>query len=455
MKYKPHSYQQFATTFIETHPQAAIFLGMGMGKTIITLTALNNLITDRYATTKALIIAPLRVARDTWSNEQQKWDHLKNLRLSIIIGNPTTRRNALNTDADIYIINRENIPWLVKELGNNWPFDTVVIDELSSFKNHKAQRFKALKTRLPKINRIIGLTGTPAPNSLEDIWAPFRLIDGGERLGKYLTHYRDKFFTPDKRNGPQIYSYKIRPGADKQIYDLIKDITVSMKTTDYLDLPPLATTTINVHLNPKERTIYNQLRDDMVTTIGTATIDAGTAGTLSNKLQQLSSGAIYTDDGVRHIHDQKLDALADIVEQASGNTILVAYWFKHELERLEAKFPQGKELSTSQDMADWCEQKIPIGFIHPASAGHGLNLQSGGHIMVWLTTPWSLELVEQTNARLFRQGQTEPVSIIHIQTSDTIDADVAKALEKKDTTQTALINAVKAQIGKPENDHTH
>lgn len=455
MKYKPHSYQQFATTFIETHPQAAIFLGMGMGKTIITLTALNNLITDRYATTKALIIAPLRVARDTWSNEQQKWDHLKNLRLSIIIGNPTTRRNALNTDADIYIINRENIPWLVKELGNNWPFDTVVIDELSSFKNHKAQRFKALKTRLPKINRIVGLTGTPAPNSLEDLWAPFRLIDGGERLGKYLTHYRDKFFTPDKRNGPQIYSYKIRPGADKQIYDLIKDITVSMKTTDYLDLPPLATTTINVHLNPKERTIYNQLRDDMVTTIGTATIDAGTAGTLSNKLQQLSSGAIYTDDGVRYIHDQKLDALTDIVEQASGNTILVAYWFKHELERLEAKFPQGKELSTSQDMADWCEQKIPIGFIHPASAGHGLNLQSGGHIMVWLTTPWSLELVEQTNARLFRQGQTEPVSIIHIQTSDTIDADVAKALEKKDTTQTALINAVKAQIGKPENDHTH
>ncbi|AIT89175.1 phage-associated protein [Corynebacterium ulcerans 0102] len=421
---------------------------MGMGKTIITLTALNNLITDRYATTKALIIAPLRVARDTWSNEQQKWDHLKNLRLSIIIGNPTTRRNALNTDADIYIINRENIPWLVKELGNNWPFDTVVIDELSSFKNHKAQRFKALKTRLPKINRIIGLTGTPAPNSLEDLWAPFRLIDGGERLGKYLTHYRDKFFTPDKRNGPQIYSYKIRPGADKQIYDLIKDITVSMKTTDYLDLPPLATTTINVHLNPKERTIYNQLRDDMVTTIGTATIDAGTAGTLSNKLQQLSSGAIYTDDGVRYIHDQKLDALADIVEQASGNTILVSYWFKHELERLEAKFPQGKELSTSQDMADWCEQKIPIGFIHPASAGHGLNLQSGGHIMVWLTTPWSLELVEQTNARLFRQGQTEPVSIIHIQTSDTIDADVAKALEKKDTTQTALINAVKAQIRK-------
>lgn len=455
MKYKPHSYQQFATNFIETHPQAAIFLGMGMGKTIITLTALNNLITDRYATTKALIIAPLRVARDTWSNEQQKWDHLKNLRLSIIIGNPTTRRNALNTDADIYIINRENIPWLVKELGNNWPFDTVVIDELSSFKNHKAQRFKALKTRLPKINRIVGLTGTPAPNSLEDLWAPFRLIDGGERLGKYLTHYRDKFFTPDKRNGPQIYSYKIRPGADKQIYGLIKDITVSMKTTDYLDLPPLATTTINVHLNPKERTIYNQLRDDMVTTIGTATIDAGTAGTLSNKLQQLSSGAIYTDDGVRYIHDQKLDALTDIVEQASGNTILVAYWFKHELERLEAKFPQGKELSTSQDMADWCEQKIPIGFIHPASAGHGLNLQSGGHIMVWLTTPWSLELVEQTNARLFRQGQTEPVSIIHIQTSDTIDADVAKALEKKDTTQTALINAVKAQIGKPENDHTH
>ncbi|MHD0252627.1 SNF2-related protein [Corynebacterium diphtheriae] len=447
MKYKPHSYQHFATNFIETHPQAAIFLGMGMGKTIITLTALNNLITDRYATTKALIIAPLRVARDTWSNEQQKWDHLKNLRLSIIIGNPATRRNALNADADIYVINRENVPWLVKELGNEWPFDTVVIDELSSFKNHKAQRFKALKTRLPKINRIIGLTGTPAPNSLEDIWAPFRLIDGGERLGKYLTHYRDKYFTPDKRNGPQIYSYKIRPGADKQIYGLIKDITVSMRTQDYLDLPPLTTTTAPVRLDKKEKTLYDQLRDDMVATIGDDIIDAGTAGTLSNKLQQLSSGAIYTEDGVRRIHKQKIEALADIVEQASGNTVLVAYWFKHEQERLKERFPQARELATSQDMADWCEQKIPIGLIHPASAGHGLNLQSGGHIMVWLTTPWSLELVEQTNARLFRQGQTEPVSIVHITAEGTIDTEVLKALKRKDTTQTALINAVKAQIG--------
>ncbi|MHC9605382.1 SNF2-related protein [Corynebacterium diphtheriae] len=448
MKYKPHNYQQFATNFIETHPQAAIFLGMGMGKTIITLTALNNLITDRYATTKALIIAPLRVARDTWSNEQQKWDHLKNLRISIIVGNTTTRRNALNTDADIYIINRENIPWLVNELGNTWPFDTVVIDELSSFKNHKSKRFKALKTKLPQIHRIIGLTGTPAPNSLEDIWAPFRLIDEGKRLGKYLTHYRNRYFLPDKRNGAQIYSYKIRPGAEDQIYNLIKDITVSMRTQDYLELPPLTITTEHVHLNQKEQKIYNQLRDDMITTIEKDIIDAGTAGTLSNKLQQLSSGAIYAENGVNTVHEQKLDALADIIEQAAGNTVLVAYWFKHELDRLKERFPTGRELSSSKDMSDWCAGNIPIGFIHPASAGHGLNLQTGGHIMVWLTTPWSLELYEQTNARLFRQGQTEPVSIIHINTVNTIDDDVMAALERKDTTQSALINAVKAQLGK-------
>lgn len=448
MKYKPHNYQQHAINYITTHNQAAILLGMGMGKTIITLTAINNLIYNTYQVNQALIIAPLRVARDTWPAEIKKWDHLQHLTTALCIGDKKTREQAINTTTDITIINRENIPWLVKQHGKNWPYDMVIIDELSSFKSPQSQRFKALKQIRPHINRIVGLTGTPAPNSLEDLWAPFRLIDEGKRLGKYITHYHNQYFTPDKRNAQRIFTWKLKPQAEQAIYNQIKDITISMKTTDHLELPPLTETTHTTHLTPQQKKTYTTLKNNMIAHINNHTIDAGSAAVLSGKLLQLASGAIYTEEkNTIEIHQQKLDALEDIIEAANGQTILIAYWFKHELERLKERFPQARELATSQDITDWCEQKIPIGLIHPASAGHGLNLQSGGHIMVWLTTPWSLELVEQTNARLFRQGQTEPVSIIHITTEGTIDTEVLKALKRKDTTQTALINAVKAQIG--------
>ncbi|MBH5303493.1 DEAD/DEAH box helicase [Corynebacterium ulcerans] len=449
MKYTPHNYQQHATNFITTHPQAAIFLGMGLGKTIITLTALEHLIYNTFQTRKALIIAPLRVARDTWPAEIKKWDHLQNLTYTIAIGDKKTREHAINTNADITIINRENVPWLVNHLENNWDYDTVIIDELSSFKSPQSQRFKALKKVRNHITRIIGLTGTPAPNSLEDIWAPFRLIDEGQRLGKYITHYRNNYFLPDKRNGQRIFTWKLKPYAESFIYKAIEDITLSMKTTDYLDLPPLTVTTETVTLDRQQRRHYDELKKDMVTDIGANIIDAENAATLSGKLLQLASGAIYGENkNTIIVHDEKLKAVENIIEAAQGNTILLAYWFKHELDRLKEKFPQGRELSTSKDVKDWCAGKIPLLFIHPASAGHGLNLQSGGHILVWLTTPWSLELVEQTNARLFRQGQTEPVSIIHIRAAGTIDENVSTALGKKDMTQSALIDAVKAQIRK-------
>ena len=448
MEFKPHDYQAYAIDFIKTHPVAGLFLGMGMGKTISTLTALNTMMFDSFQVARCLVVAPLRVARDTWPAELTKWEHLKHLRASVIVGTAKERRQAIHTDADIYVINRENLPWLIKELGDDWPYDCVVIDELSSFKNHKAARFKALMSRRKHMRRIIGLTGTPAPNSLEDLWAPFKLFDGGKRLLPYITHFRERYFDPDKRNGYQVFSWKLKPGAEDEIYEAISDVTVSMKTTDHLDLPPLTTSSRVVHLDKAEREVYNQLKKDMLVHVDGEVIDAGSAATLSNKLLQLSSGAIYADEArTVTVHSQKIDALEDIIEAANGHTVLVAYWFKHELERLLRHFPQGRLLSTAEDMSDWCAGKIPLAFIHPASAGHGLNLQSGGHILVWHTVPWSLELYEQTNARLFRQGQTEPVSIIHIEAANTIDQQVIKSLESKNQTQSALIEAVKAELG--------
>ena len=448
MEFKPHDYQAYAIDFIKTHPVAGLFLGMGMGKTISTLTALNTMMFDSFQVARCLVVAPLRVARDTWPAELTKWEHLKHLRASVIVGTAKERRQAIHTDADIYVINRENLPWLIKELGNDWPYDCVVIDELSSFKNHKAARFKALMSRRKHMRRIIGLTGTPAPNSLEDLWAPFKLFDGGKRLLPYITHFRERYFDPDKRNGYQVFSWKLKPGAEEEIYNAISDVTVSMRTTDHLDLPPLTTSSKVVHLDKAEREVYNQLKKDMLVHVDGEVIDAGSAATLSNKLLQLSSGAIYADEArTVTVHSQKIDALEDIVEAANGHTVLVAYWFKHELERLLRHFPQGRLLSTAEDMAAWCEGEIPLAFIHPASAGHGLNLQSGGHILVWHTVPWSLELYEQTNARLFRQGQTEPVSIIHIEAANTIDQQVIRSLESKNQTQSALIEAVKAELG--------
>lgn len=452
MKYVPHDYQRHTTQFIIDHPECAVLLGLGMGKTISTLTAIEALKHDYFDVDKVLVIAPVRVARDTWPAEIEKWDHLADLTISPIIGTAKERTAAADRRADIYTIGRENIPWLVKHHGSRWPYDMVIIDELSSFKNPQAKRFKALKKVRPKIRRIVGLTGTPAPNSLLDIWAPFRLIDGGERLGKFITHYRDQYFLPDKRSGQVIYSWKIRPGADQAIYDNIADITVSMRTTDYLTLPEVTRQHITVTLDPKEQKMIDTLKRDLVLDIGGDTIDAANAATLSLKLQQLAGGAIYNEDktGVVEVHDQKLRALAELVDQADGNTMLVCYWFKHERDRILAAVPGARVLDTAEDFEDWNAGSIPVGLIHPASAGHGLNLQAGGHIMVWFTTPWSLELYEQANARLNRQGQTEPVSIIHIDTANSIDQDIHAALARKDTTQSALIAAVAAELDHAE-----
>lgn len=448
MKYSPHNYQAHTTQFIIDHPESAIFLGMGMGKTISTLTAINDLIRNRFETRRVLVIAPIRVARDTWPAEIHKWDHLAGLTVSTIIGTAKQRQDAVNRRADIYTIGRENIAWLVKYHGSRWPYDMVIIDELSSFKNPQAKRFKALKKVRPKIHRIVGLTGTPAPNSLLDIWAPFRLIDNGERLGRYITHYRDQYFTPGRRNGTVVYNWNLRPGADQAIYDNIADITVSMRTTDYLQLPEATHQHITVQLPPKARKHIDTLKRDLVLDLDDDTIDAANAATLSLKLQQLAGGAIYNETGDDYItvHDEKIQALTELVDQAQGNTMLVCFWFKHERDRILDAIPGARVLDTQQDFEDWNAGLIPVALIHPASAGHGLNLQAGGHIMVWYTTPWSLELYEQANARLHRQGQTEPVSIIHIDTADSIDQTVHQALTRKDTTQQALITAVKAQL---------
>ena len=448
MKYKPHDYQAHAIDYILNKPEAALLLDMGLGKTVITLTALTTMLTEQFTAVRPLVIAPLRVARDTWPEELGKWDHLQGLTMAVMVGTAAERRRALHQDADVWVINRENLPWLVKELAGEWPFDTVIIDELSSFKSHSSQRFKALKQVRPHIRRIIGLTGTPAPNSLLDLWAPFRLLDEGQRLGTHIGHYRQRYFTPGRRNGHIIYEWKLRDGADQEIHDAISDITLSMKAIDHLDMPPVTTIDRTVHLTGTTLALYRELRDEMVADLEDGeTVIADSAGVLAGKLQQLASGAIYTDDGdYRVIHDEKLQALDDIIDEAHGANVLVAFWYKHELARLRQRYPHGRLLDADQDMTDWKQGRIQLGFIHPASAGHGLNLQSGGHILVWLTLPWSLELVEQTNGRLHRQGQKDPVTIVRILAAPTIDTRVVAALEAKDVTQSALIAAVKAEL---------
>ncbi|HAT1441632.1 TPA: ATP-dependent helicase, partial [Corynebacterium striatum] len=390
MRYKPHNYQVVATQFVEEHPQAAILLGMGLGKTVITLTAIWNLLLDSFQARRVLIIAPLRVARDTWPAEAAKWDHLAGLTVAVAVGSKPQRVDALADEAMVTVINRENVPWLVRHLGNTWPFDTVVIDELSSFKNHRAQRFKALATVRPLMSRIVGLTGTPAANGLMDLWAQFRLLDEGQRLGRFITYYRNRWFVPDRRNGQQIFTYKPAPGAEGEIYEAISDITLSMRTTDYLRLPELTVTTKLVDLDVKERKAYERLRDEMVLDLDGQVIDAANAAALSGKLLQLASGAIYDEDGQPLVvHDRKLDALEDLVEAANGQPLLVAYWFKHDRERITTRFPGARELKTSADITQWNAREVPLALIHPASAGHGLNLQQGGNLLVWFSLTWS------------------------------------------------------------------
>ena len=446
MKFMPHEYQKYAIEYIKTHPVTALFLDMGLGKTVTTLTAIRDLMYDSFEIKHVLVVAPLRVARDTWPEEIRKWDHLKELTCSVVVGTVAERRRALQQDAEIYIVNRENLAWLYE--NSRLDFDMVILDELSSFKNHQSKRFRAMKALRPRVKRIVGLTGTPSGNGLMDLWAEFRILDMGKRLGRYISQYQNLYFQPDKHNGMVVYSYKPLLGAEEAIYHQIADITVSMKATDYLKMPELVSVAKEVRLSGKEKEQYDELKKSLVLELPGGEITAANAASLTLKLSQLANGAIYTDDkDVVTIHDRKLDAMEDLVESANGKPVLVAYWFKHDKERIQQRM-EARELKEPQDFADWNAGKIPVALIHPASAGHGLNLQQGGSILVWFGLTWSLELYQQTNARLWRQGQEDKTVIIqHIVAKDTIDEHILKVLEHKDGTQAALIEAVKADLG--------
>ena len=452
MRYDPHEYQRYAAEYIKAHPAAAVFLACGLGKTSITLTAVNDLMFDSFEIRRALVVAPIRVASFSWPAEIEKWDHLAGLKYSVAVGTAAERLAALKKQADIYLINRENVQWLITESGIPFDFDMVVIDELSSFKNHQTKRFKALMKVRPKVKRIVGLTGTPSSNGLMDLWAEFRLLDMGERLGRFIGQYRTSYFRPDKQNGQVVFSYKPLPGAEKQIYGKISDITISMKSTDHLQMPELINSRYTVYLSEKEDSHYADLKKDLVLQMPDGEITAANAASLSGKLSQMANGAIYTDAGETvAIHGRKLDALEDIIEAANGKPVLVAYWFRHDLERITERLQKLKipyaSLDTDGSIRKWNAGEIQVALIHPASAGHGLNLQSGGNTLVWFGLTWSLELYQQTVARLWRQGQTsETVVVQHIITKGTIDEQIMKALSEKDTTQAALIDAVKADL---------
>ena len=430
-------------------PPSFLIWALAEGKTVTTLTAIRDLMYDTFEVNRVLVVAPLRVARDTWPEEIRKWDHLKDLTCSVVVGSVAERRRVLQKKADIYIVNRENLAWLYE--NSRLDFDMVVLDELSSFKNHQSKRFRAMKALRPNVKRIVGLTGTPSGNGLMDLWAEFRILDMGERLGRYISQYRNLYFQPDKCNGMVVYSYKPLPGAEEAIYHQIADITVSMKATDYLEMPELVSVAKEVRLSEKEKERYDELKKSLVLELPGGEVTAANAASLTLKLSQMANGAIYTDDkDVVAIHDRKLAALEDLVESANGKSVLVAYWFKHDKDRIRKRM-EARELKEPQDFADWNAGKIPVALIHPASAGHGLNLQQGGSILIWFGLTWSLELYQQTNARLWRQGQTDKTVIIqHIVAKDTIDERILNVLKHKNGTQAALIEAVKADLGMTE-----
>ena len=451
-----HRYQNQACGFVEANPIAALFIDMGLGKTIITLTALCDLILDYAVVSKVLIIAPLRVARDTWPNELKKWEHLENLDMSVMVGSVQQRIAALKTPALLYVINRENMKWLVDYYEENdmtWDFDTVVIDELSSFKNEKTQRWKALWKVRPMCRRMIGLTGTPAPNGMQDIFCEMKMLDKGARLGRFITRFRERFFYPVSYDPHTkiVYEYGLVNGAEQKIYDAISDVCISMKALDYLDMPECLDLIYPVQMSEREKELYDQMKRDLILPMVDGDVEARNAAALSNKLLQMANGAVYDENHTaRHIHDRKLEALEDLIESANGQNVLIGYWFQHDRERirdyLTGKGMEVRELKSSKDLSDWNEGRIPIALIHPASAGHGLNIQDGGHILIWFGTTWSLELYQQTNARLWRQGQKNTVSIYHIVTEGTMDINVMRALEAKTVRQADLIDAVKAQL---------
>ncbi|MCQ9275887.1 DEAD/DEAH box helicase [Streptococcus suis] len=454
MKLTLHNYQVVAKDFIIGHPHAAVILDMGMGKTATTLSAVNELMFDRFEVTKVLVIAPLRVANTVWSDEIEQWSELRHLRYSKIVGTPKQRKVALQKDADIYIVNRENLPWLVEQCSPYFKWDMVVIDELSSFKSWQSKRFKAFMAMRPYMKRIVGLTGTPSSNGLMDLFAEFKVIDGGERLGRFIGEFRSRYFEEGRRNGNIVYEYIPMDYAECQIQDKISDITISMKALDYLDMPELISTKKLVRMTEKEKEKYIQFKKEYVLSeLDGLEVTAANAASLTSKLVQLSNGAVYSDDhSVVALHEQKLDALEDILESANGEPVLVAYWFKHDLARILGRLEKLKVkcrvLKTEEDIREWNKGNVPVGLLHPAGAGHGLNLQKGGHNLVWFGLTWSLELYQQTNARLWRQGQeAETVVIQHIVTEGTIDEEILKALENKDAQQERLIAAVKAQVG--------
>lgn len=453
MNYQPYDYQRFAEDHILKNPNSGLFLGMGLGKTVTTLTAIDKLIHQDLAVDKVLVIGPKKVVEDTWSTEIQKWDHLRHLRISIVLGTERQRIEALRKPADIYAINRENVAWLVGHYGGSFPFDMVVIDELSSFKNASSIRFKALRTIRPRIKRITGLTGTPAPNGLIDLWPQMYLLDQGERLGKTLTGYRNQFFVPGRRNGHVIFDYKLRSQAgEKEIYERIGDICISMKAEDYLQLPKRIDRIKEVHLPDSLMKKYNDFEKELVLSLDdTKDISAVNAAALTNKLRQFANGAIYDSDRTWHeVHTEKLEALAEDLEAANGNNVLVFYQYQHDLERILKHFKAYKPvlLKSAEQIKDWNEGKIQMLLAHPASAGHGLNLQYGGHLIEWFGVDWALELYEQAVARLDRQGQTQPVINSRIIAKGTIDEDVLQSLAGKATVQDAVMNAVKARIRK-------
>ena len=448
MRYKPYPYQIRAHNWIIDHPAAGLFLEMGLGKTVITLSAVNELLYDRFEITRVLVIAPLRVATTVWAEEAKKWDHLKHLRVSKVLGDRKQRIAALRAEADIYVVNRENVEWLCgMYTGSSWPFDMVVVDELSSFKSAQAARFKALRRMRPHIHRLVGLTGTPAPNGLIDLWAQVYLLDRGERLGKTLGGYRQRYFNEGRRNAQIVFNWVPKPGADEAIYGLLSDLCVSMKAEDYLHLPDRFDRIVPVILPPEAKRQYDQLEHDLVLPLADGQITAQSAAVVTNKLLQLANGACYDEDrNIHRMHDAKLDALQDLIEAANGQPVLVYYGYQHDLQRIMEKFPSARQLSTAKDVEDWNAGTVPLMLAHPDSAGHGLNLQAGGHILVWFGLTWSLEKYQQANARLHRQGQKQPVTVFHLVAQGTMDEQVMKILAGKERRQDALIEAVKARL---------
>lgn len=457
MIYTPHPYQQYCIDRVITDNALGLFLDMGLGKTVITLTAINELKYNRFAVKKALIIAPKKVAEATWSKEAAKWDHLKHLRFSLVLGSQTKRVRALNTPSDIYIVNRENVSWLVDYYRSAWPFDMVVIDESSSFKNHRAKRFKSLKMIRSHINRLVELTGTPAPNGLIDLWAQIYLLDGGQRLGKNITGFRERYFSPDKRNAQQIFTYKPKDGAGGAIENIIGDICISMKAEDYLQLPDIVYDDIPVELDNQARKLYQKMEREMLLEIDESTIDAGTAAVLSNKLLQLCNGAVYDENNqVVEIHSCKLEAFIELIESLNGQPALVFYSFQHDRERIKKALEKSslrvRELKTPQDETDWNNGEIDILLAHPASAAYGLNLQDGGNHVIWFGLNWSLELYQQANKRLHRQGQKQKVIVHHLSVTGARDEDVISVLHDKGDTQDKLIESLKAKIREVKNE---